>query len=126
MGIKNGKDINLSQTSGTLPDVSGAMQNWFQSMTFTTITKTLVNFSVVETSASITVPAVIQPYTIQQLQIRPEGERAFRWFTLHSDSALQLNVDDVVVYQTRKFRVMERGEYASYGYMEYHIIEDYQ
>ena len=57
--IINAKDIPLNQGTGTVPNVSGAMRNWFQTMTFEQVTKSVVNFKVVETKVSIDFMGVV-------------------------------------------------------------------
>ena len=47
--IRNGKDSPLNQSTGTLPNVSGAMENWFQPMSFDLITKKTINYKITET-----------------------------------------------------------------------------
>lgn len=123
--ISNGSNIPLNQNSGTLPDVSGAMQNWFQVMTFTTIVKSIVNFQVVETPTLYTYKGVIQPFTPQQLQMKPEGQRSWVWFTIHAEPALSLAVDEVVTYLSVQYRVKSKSDYSKYGYAEYHVIQDF-
>jgi hypothetical protein len=126
MPIKNGKNTLLNQNTGTLPDVSGAMRNWFQTMTFTTIVKDVVNFEVTEIKTDITFQGVIQPFSKQDLQMKPEGQRAWRWYTLHTETQLELDPDEEVEYLGLTYRVKGKGIYNPYGYYEYELVEDYQ
>ncbi len=123
--IKNGKNTLLNQSSGTVPDVSGALLNWFQKMTFTIISKSIVNFKNVEVSTESSFRGVIQPFTPQQLKILQEGQRAWKWHKIHADPSLSLKPDDKVVYLSQTYRVMSKTDYTIYGYIEYDVIEDY-
>jgi hypothetical protein len=124
--IKNGKNTLLNQSSGTLPDVSGAMKNWFQTMTFTTIVKEIVNFEVVETKTDIIFEGVIQPFSKQDLQMKPEGQRAWKWYTLHTTTALELDPDEEIEYLGVTYRIKAKGIYRAYGYYEYELVEGVQ
>lgn len=123
--IKNGKDTPLNQNSGTVPDMSGALLNWFQAMTFGLITKATVGFQVVETASEINFQGVWQPLSGRELMLKPEGQRAWSWWWLHADPSLNLKVDDIVVYKTKQYRVMSKKNYELYQYVEYHLVTDW-
>jgi hypothetical protein len=123
--IANGKNKPLNAQAGTVPDVSGALTDWFQPMTFTLVTKTVVGFQLVEGAEPITFRGILQPFTPRQLMLKPEGQRAWSWFTLHADPVLTLKVDDVVLYLGVQTRVMSRSDFTLYGYIEYHLVQDW-
>lgn len=123
--ILNANTIPLNQNSGTVPDVSDAMLDWFQPLTFTSIVKTVVNFQVVETPTNVSFLGVWQPFTARQLLLKPEGQRAWSWFTCHAQPELVLKADEVVTYLGVQYRVKEQTDYRLYGYVEYHLIQDY-
>ena len=123
--IKNGRDVLLTQNSGTLPDVSGAMENWFQKMIFNILTKEVVNHVLKETSSELEFRGVWQALKGQALYIKPEGQRNWKWFQVHSDTDLVLKTDDVVRYLGVNYRVMDKTDQSLYGYYEYHLVEDF-
>lgn len=124
--IANGSNTPLNVQTGTIPNVGGAMRDWFQPMTFGTVTKETVGFQVVETEVEVSFQGVIQPFTERQLQIKPEGQRAWTWLWLHADPVLTLQVDDVVSYLGVQTRVMARKDYGIYGYVEYQLVQDWE
>lgn len=123
--IGNAANRPLNVVNGTVPDVSGAMTDWFQPMTFTYVGKVTTAFQLVEHPQSIIFQGVIQPFTKRQLVLKPEGQRAWSWLTLHAEPQLTLQVDDVVVYLGKQTRVMARTDYGLYGYVEYELIQDW-
>lgn len=123
--ILNAKNILLNQNSGTLPDVSGGMFDYFQPMTFTTIVKSIVNFNVVETPTSVSFLGVWQPFSPKQLEMKPEGQRSWSWFSCHAQLTLILVPDEVITYLGVQYRVMAQQDYRLYGYLEYHLVQDY-
>lgn len=123
--IANGANTPINIRTGTVPDVSGALQDWFQPMVFTQVVKTVVGFEVVETPTTINFQGVVQPFTERQLMLKPEGERAWTWFWLHAEPQLTLQVDDVVNWLGKQTRVASRKDYALYGYVEYHLVQDW-
>lgn len=123
--INNAANRPIFDPAGTVPDVSGAMQDYFQPMIFTLVKKQVEGFQLVETPDPIYFRGVIQPLTERQLLLRPEGQRAWTWFTLHADPVLTLQVDDVVLWHGKQTRVMSRKDYKLYGFIEYSLVQDY-
>lgn len=123
--IANGSDRPLNIGTGTIPDVSGAMKDYFQPMTFTRIVKTVVGFQAKETPTDVEFMGVIQPLSSRALTIKPEGQRSWTWFMLHADPVLSLNTDEVITYNGVQTRVMARKDYSLYGYMYYELVQDW-
>lgn len=123
--IPNGANRPLTFQQGTVPDVSGALKDWFQAMVFTRVVKQTVGFQDVETPTNINFQGVIQPLTERQMLLLPEGQRAWTWFQLFADPVLTLQVDEVVTWIGKQTRVMARKDYAMYGYVSYHLVQDW-
>ena len=123
--IANNSNNPLFFKQGTVPDVSGALTDYFQQMVFEPLVKTVQGFQVVETPNPINFRGVIQPFTERQLMLRPEGQRAWTWFLLHSDPTLTLQVDDVVLWLGKQTRVMSRKDFSLYGFTEYRLCQDF-
>lgn len=123
--ILNGNSIPLNFQQGTIPNMGEAITDYFQSMTFTQLVKTVVGFEVVETPTETQFWGVIMPYSGRQLSLLPQGERAWNWQMLYAQPVLSLFPDDVVVWQGKQVRVMSRKDYALYGYNEYSLVLDW-
>ena len=114
-----------SITPNALPNMSGTILDWFQPLTFTRMTKTVVDFKLVESPSSVSFMGVIQPLSPQQLAMKESGQRAWIWKQIHALPDLVLNIDDVISFGSKSYRVMEKLDYTEYGYVEFHIVEDY-
>lgn len=126
MAIHNMGSVPLSQQQmGTVPNVAGGFADYYQPMVFETVGKIVNGFMLEETGNPLNFRGVIQPLTNRQLYLKPEGQRAWTWFMLHSDPALVLNVDDVVIWRGKQTRVMSRKDYAMYGYIYYELCQDW-
>jgi hypothetical protein len=123
--IANAANKPLFAKAGTVPDVSGALQDYYQPMVFEPLVKTVQGFQVSETSNPINFRGVVQPFTDRQLALKPEGQRAWTWLWLHSDPVLTLQVDDVVMWNGKQTRVMARKDQALYGFVEYQLVQDW-
>ena len=123
--IANAANKPLFAKSGTVPDVSGALQDYYQQMTFSPVGKIVSGFMVQETGAPVVFQGTIQPFTERQLLLKPEGQRSWTWFLVHADPVLTLDNDDVLIWNGKQSRVMARKDYALYGYIEYHLVQDW-
>lgn len=126
--ISNAKDRPLFDNPGTLPNMGGALLNWFQKMVFTVVTKRINpdTFLVEEVQVQCEAMAVKQPLQAEKIQMKPEGQRHWRWEMLHALPDLVLKIDDIVRIGATPYRVMERFPYSEYGFVEYHITQDYK
>lgn len=123
--LGNAKNIPLNTRAGSVPDVSGAMLDYFQPMVFGVVDTETVGFQSVQTQTQVSFQGVIQPLTERQLMLKPEGQRAWSWFWVHADPTLTLEVDSVITYLGVQYRVMSHKDYRLYGYVEYHLVEDW-
>lgn len=125
MNIFNARDIPLGDLNTNLPNMSSALTGWFQNIIVGLITKTIVNNDAVETTVDYETRGVLQPFTPEQLEIKAEGERSWKWFMLHCQPSLQLKTDDVVTIRNVRYRVMGKLAFDAYGYLQYELVDDY-
>ncbi len=123
--IANGANTPLNVRTGTVPDVSGALKDWFQPMVFEIVSKSVQAFQVVEVGTQINFWGVIQPGSGRDLLLKPEGQRAWTPFHLYAEPSLTLQVDDVVLYLGVQTRIMSRQDFTIYGYVFYILAQDW-
>lgn len=123
--INNAKDVPLNANTGTLPDMADTLMDWFQPLTFGLITKTVVDFQLVETVVDINFHGIIQPLSGKQIAMKPEGQRQWNWIMVHSDLKLSLQIDDVVIFLGEQYRVQNKKNYSLYKYQYYELVEDF-
>lgn len=111
--------------SATLPTMFDTVLDYLQPMVFENVLKSQVGFQTQETAVETNFQGVWQPFTAQQLRMKPEGQRAWKWFQLHAHPQLILNPDDIVKFQNQNYRVMTKQDYSQYGFVEYHLTNDY-
>jgi len=124
--IVNANTVPLSSNPGTLPNMGETIMGWFQNLTFSVITKTIVNMVVQETYTPVSFLGVIEALSPQLLAIKPEGQRQWTWYTVWALPNLVLKPDDIFTYLTVTYRVMKRNDFTQYGYVQYEIVENYQ
>lgn len=125
--VWNAKDVSLAQGPGTVPNMADTIMNWFQLLTFDRVTKTVdATFTVTETTTPVQFQGVVVPFTPQQLRMKPEGQRLWKWSAIYALPSIPLQPDDVLVDQRGVgYRVMAKTDYTSYGYVLYECVDDY-
>lgn len=110
-----------------LPNLQTAVMAWSSTIDVQLVCKSQENYKTVESLLLKRVRGVIQPYSVKQLNILPEGQRSWKWITLHCDTTLDLKVDDIVIlYGQDRYRVMGLMDFKQYGYYEYHLVKGYE
>ena len=91
------------------------------------IKQNIVEVEVVTQEEKIDFLGVWQPLRDEQLQFLPEGQRSWSWYWIHAKSGtLNLQTGDKIIFQNKRFKVMNVKDYSLNGYIEYQIIEDFQ
>lgn len=124
--ITNASSIPLNDTAPNLPNMGGTLPGWFLKMSLGLITKVIVNNRVQETVTNFEVMGVIQPFNAQQLEIKPEGQRAWKWHMIHCQPSFPVKPDDTIVYKGARYRIMSKWGYDDYGFCEYDAVKDYE
>ena len=125
MNIFNAADVPLSDLNLNLPSMATTLLGWFQAITVGLITKTTVNNRTIETSVNYDTRGVVQPFSPEQLEIKSEGERSWKWFMLHCQPSLVLQTDDIITIRNVRYRVMGKLGFDAYGYIQYELVDDY-
>lgn len=127
--IQNAKNVLLSESSGTLPNVAGGILNYFKPLTLIRVRKETINMQVAETREEIESSGFITPAK-QSLSMKPEGQRIWKGWTLFLPLAVDLVPDDVVtivnlVQGNTSYRVLGKNDYSQMGYVSYDLAQDY-
>lgn len=111
----------------SFPDVSEALWEWTDPTVFKRVTKTVANGKVTESIGGVyqgVFEAVLQPFPIRRLMMKPEGERSWKYWLIWTETTLEM--DEVVVDPNgQKFRVMGVGDWIGGGYREYELVQDF-
>lgn len=66
--------------------------------------------------------AVLYPLSAQKLQFKPEGMRAWSWFTMMTTTELRIG-DVIVNEQGKEFRVKNLMPWRASGFYEYEVTD---
>ncbi len=115
----------ISKTSN-MPQIVDAISEWQDELVLGIVKQEWVNGDKVEHISNVTFNGVIQPLSAKQISLKPEGQRSWQWYQVHVySSALNLDVDDKVILDSKKFKVMAINNYFRNNFIEYHLVKDY-
>lgn len=123
--IHNAKDVPLSSNPGTLPSVADDIMNWFQLLIMEKITKTIVNFQVVETTTPVQFQGVVTTEPKRTVKMSSNGQRLWKVKTLYCLPTVPVAPDDVVTYEGIQYRVGSSIDFKQYGLVVYDLLQDY-
>jgi len=110
-----------------MPKMELAFAGWTSSITLKKITQTIVDGDRTETETNIIFDGVVQPLSVEQVNLKPEGQRSWKWLQIHALTGVNnLSVYDKIKYNDVEYKVMAINDYSLNNYVEYHIVKDYQ
>ena len=121
--IRSAGKLKISENPA-LPSVQGVVDTFLQAVKIGIITKTIIRGKTQEITNWKTIRASRQAMT-ESLAVRKEGERSWRWHVFHVTPDVLLQTDDIVVFQGTQYRIMEKEDWAQYGFLKYNAIENY-
>jgi len=123
--IKNGKDKAFGQSSAGLPDVSPAVMNLFQPVAVGIIKATQINGYTQTIISSRIKTKGVRIQTSNQLVISKTGERIWDSVEIYLLNDINLEADDLFLFQGIQYRVVTTEEWSEYGYNKYSVVQDY-
>ena len=129
--------MNLIQHNTTLlnnsplPNMSQTIVSWFQDITFNVVTRGLTNDGdgvdwVPESVQTINTQGVVRPPSDKDLKILPEGTWAWEWLQIHCLPNVQLDTNQYVEYENKRYKVMAKKDWSKYGYIRYTLLKAFQ
>ena len=111
-----------------MPKVAVAFLDWTVDITLEVVSQVNTQGFITSTTSSLKFKCSIQPLEAEQLKFKPEGQRSWEWLQIHvvSKKGFNLKTTDKIIYNGKVYKVMLKKDYSLNGYVEYHIMGDYQ
>ena len=109
------------------PQIKVAIQKWAQKYTITRIMQSLDdNGYIKETKVDTDITGFWQPYSDEDLQLIPEGQRNWQWFAFHVYGPHEhLKFEEVVTIKNIDYKVMAIADFSDENYVEYRLVKSY-
>lgn len=120
------KTISSLYKSG-MPQMNATLQYWQVPLTLVKITQNVVEGDFVTTEKQIKFQGVWQPLKDEALELKPEGQRSWEWIWIHAvASQLNLETADKVIFQNKRYKVVQKKDYGLNSFVEYQLVRDYE
>lgn len=117
---------NRSLKNG-MPNMANTLNGWEVPLTLVRITQEVIEGEAYKKSEFIRFFGVWQPLRDEQLQFKPEGQRSWEWIWIHAKSGtLNLETQDKVIFNSKRYKVMNVKDYSLNGFIEYQLVRDYE
>ena len=118
---------NKLNSNSTLPNMSNTITSWFQNISFEVIETIRQGIDRVEGSkTTINTRGVVQAPRDKDLEILPIGTWNFEWLLIHCLPDVELNNNQYIIYNDKKYKVMAKKDFTAYGYVRYTVLEAYK
>tara|TARA_R110000851_G_scaffold306239_5_gene464505 strand:- start:1309 stop:1671 length:363 start_codon:yes stop_codon:yes gene_type:complete len=110
-----------------MPQMGSAFSGWQSNITLNKVTQTNVRGDITNVLTAITFKGTVQPLSPEQILLKPEGERSWRWLQIHVFAGGDnLKTGDRISYKESFYKVMADLDYSNNNFVEYHLVEDFQ
>lgn len=110
-----------------MPNMRNTLTGWEVPLTLVKIKQAINQGDVRKTEEQINFLGVWQPLRDEELQFKPEGQRSWSWYWIHAKSGtLNLQTQDKIIFQGKRYKVMSVKDYSLNGYIEYQVVGDYE
>jgi hypothetical protein len=126
VGIVDANRLTVDEAVSPTPNMRDVIMGWFRPLALTIVRKLTVDFQTREVEVVHETQGVIQPMSIARLKMKTEGERTWKWWTVHANTDLVLQNDDVIIPRGKpRLRIMGNGDWSENGFVVYEAVEDY-
>lgn len=122
-----GKDIKLNMINGMLPDVSDTLTGWEVSIFAIVVKQEMIDGEIFENKIKKVFKGVMQPLKAEEVALKPDGQREWKWYQVHVKKYYPiLRAEQKIEIMGKTYKIMAVKDYNLYGYVEYHVVKDYE
>lgn len=126
LNFSRNKTIASVVKSG-MPQMDTTLNGWEVPLTLVRITQDISEGELVTTEKKINFQGVWQPLKDEALELKPEGQRSWEWIWIHAKSSqLNLETADKVIFNNKRYKVIQKKDYGLNSFVEYQLCRDYE
>lgn len=126
LNFPRNRSISSIAKSG-MPQMDTTLCGWEVPLTLVKVVQSVVEGDLVTTETQINFKGVWQPLRDEQLELKPEGQRSWEWIWIHAvASQLNLETADKVMFNNKRYKVMQKKDYGLNSFVEYQLCRDYE
>ena len=109
----------------SLPNFADILDEWEISLVFVNVVQTTVDYQITNNFIYKTFKGAVMPLKPEAIALKPECQRSWSWFSVHTRTDLIYNTNDRIIYNNDKYKIMHKSDYSLYGVLIYHIVKDF-
>lgn len=109
-----------------MPQMSGTLSGWEVPLTLIRVIQGVNEGELTTTEQTFNFKGVLQPLRTEELLLKPEGQRSWSYYWIHTKSTLDFKTADKIIYQNKKYKVTAIKDYDLNGFRELEVILDYE
>lgn len=110
-----------------MPQTDLTLNGWEVPLTLVKIVQNVIEGDLVTKEKKFSFLGVCQPLKDERSEAKPEGQRSWEWIWIHAkSSSLNLDTADKVIFNGKRYKVMEKKDYTLNGFVEYQLVRDYE
>lgn len=126
LNFSRNRSISNIQKSG-MPQMNTTLYGWEVPLTLERVTQDVIDGDLSTTTQTINFKGVWQPLRDEHLELKPEGQRSWEWIWIHAvASTLNLETADKVIFNNKRYKVVQKKDYGLNGFVEYQLCRDYE
>ena len=106
--------------------MANTLTGWQVPLTLVRITQNVVEGDLATTENQYPFMGVIQPLKTEELLAKPEGQRSWNYYWIHTNSNLDFRTADKILYQNTQYKITGIKDYSLNGFRELEVILDYE
>lgn len=126
LGVASASDRSVQDVASPQPNVRDTVLGWSEMLVLVRLYKKIVNRENVNEEKEFTCMGMVQPFSARDLKVKPEGQRAWKWWMLHTTEQVALKPGEEFILKGTKYKVMSDLPYFRNGYYEYELIETFE
>lgn len=120
-------NFNQNRTlSNGMPNMANTLTGWEVPLTLIKITQSIVDGDVVFNETKTQFMGVLQPLRTEDLISKPEGQRSWDYYWIHTKDTLPFQTADKIEYSNVRYKITAIKNYGLNGFTELEVILDYQ
>lgn len=110
-----------------MPQMDQTLNGWEVPLTLVKIVQNVIEGDLVTEEQRISFLGVWQPLKDEALQFKEPAQRSWEWIWIHAKATtLNLDTADKVIFNNKRYKVMEKKDYTLNGFVEYQLVRDYE
>ena len=122
--LQNAKTMRLCDLP-SMPDGSQGVMRLLSPLIFEKLQVTNISGLAQKVPIWIKTLGSIQPLSARALLVKPEGERSWKRYQIHTATNVDLNNNDRIRIRGHLYKVMAKYDYSRSGFFEFHVVGDF-